>query len=107
VLDEWLQQKSIGAGIGRARARREDADDEDEDVVRLRVRLELAAQGETIDLRDEDLAHDEVGPVRAHLRQRFVPVGCELDPMARLDEEVSSERANVRVSLDDEDGELL
>lgn len=74
MLGEWLQQEAIGAGVVRARARREDADDEDEDVTSLWICFEPTAERQTVQLRDQDLAHYEIGLERAHLGQRFVPV---------------------------------
>lgn len=105
MLAEWLQQESIGAGVVRARPGCKDAHDEDQNVTSLGVGFELTTERQTIELRDEDLAHDEVGSERANPVQGILPIRRELDDMAGLGKELSGERANVRVSLDDENGE--
>jgi hypothetical protein len=104
VLGEWLQQKSIGSGVVRARARCKDADDQNLDVTSLGVCFELTTQRETVELRHQDLAQHEIRFERGNKGQRFVPIRRQLDTMAGIAEEVSRERSNVRITLDDKDG---
>ena len=106
MLGEWLQQESIGAGVGSAWPGGENAHDEDEDVTGRAVGLELTTECEPIQLRDQDFAQDEIGLEHGNPGQCFLTVRRQLDPIPRLCEEVSGERADVRVTFDDEDGEL-
>lgn len=106
VLGERLQQKSISAGVVRARSSRKNADDQDQDVTGRWVCFELTTQRQTIQLRNEDLAQDEIRLEDGNPGQRFIAIGRQLDPIAGLCKEVSCERPHVRVTFDDENGEL-
>ena len=99
VLGERLQQEAIGSCFVRAPARREDGEDEHERVSSLGVCFHLPAQGEPVQLRDEDLAHHEIRLVRPDFRERLLTIQREIDAMARFGEELRAECANVRVTL--------
>ena len=102
MLGEGFHEESVSAGLFRADARGEDAEDDDDDAVRNGVALELATQGEAVELRHQDLGDDDVGSRRACLREAGLPVDCELDDVPRCAEEVRLEAAHVRVAVDDE-----
>ena len=84
MLSEWLQQESIGARFVRARAGCKDADDKDDNVTGLWVRFELTTERKPIELRDQDLAHHEIGLDHASLLERLLAVRRQLDSMTSV-----------------------
>ena len=103
LLGERFPKKGVGAGFLGARLDGQDAEDEHDDVPELGIVLDPAAEGQAVELGNEDFGDDDVGLELARALQPGFTVGRELDAEPRLVQEERLQLADVGIALDDED----
>lgn len=101
VLNQRLQQEAVGSSFLGARGGGQDRENEYGQRFRGRAGLDLSAQREPVELRQQDLGDHERKVGNVELTERFVRVSAALDAVAGLDEKVFGQLANVWVSLNE------
>lgn len=90
--------------LGRPTRGGEDAEDHDGDMAGLEVIAEPAAEGQAVELRNQDLRDDERRLRNPRSFECRLPVVGELDAEARTGQEVLLKIANLVIALGDQDG---
>src|SRR5690242_16953774 len=77
MLGERFQKEGVGPRFSRPIARRQDAEDQNRDIACQGIRLESTAQGESVEVGDEDLCDHDIRDGPPSLFQRCIAVLSE------------------------------
>src|SRR6185369_2040919 len=106
MLGERFEEEGIGTCFSRPRRRGQDAENQDGDIARSRVRFELTAEGQSVEVGNQDLRDDDIrGGLPSEL-QGATSVLREPDGVPSPVQEVRLELADMRIAIDDQDDRL-